>query len=164
MVVNGKVVNHPVSACNATYLPLVSAPVLEGPPAPNPAPAPPASDDIFLFSCERKVANAMLMLNVQPAAWSQALRPFDLVTLSGVSDIRLGPGNNYPAFAAAPAGSVGYVVPQAANLNGIAARGTFWWKVSFGRTTGWVDEQALRYQGALPLNYPAALTSVQPEP
>jgi len=163
MVVNGQVKNHPVSACNVTYLPLVISPALEGPPSPFPTPVAPSSDDVFLFSCERKVANAMLMINVQPAAWSRALRPFDLVSVASPSEIRLGPGSNYPGFASAAAGSVGYVVPHAANLNGIAARGTHWWKVSFGRATGWVDEQALRYQGTLPLNYPTA-PALQPEP
>ena len=43
------------------------------------------------------------------------------------------------------------------------ARGTHWWKVSFGRCTGWVDEQARRYQGAMPLNFPIP-PAPQPEP
>ena len=42
-----------------------------------------------------------------------------------------------------PTGAQGGVQAHAKKLDGIFAKGTYWWKVAFGSTTAWVDERSL---------------------
>lgn len=151
MVVNGQVKNHPVSACSVVYLPLVQGGNPQQPAPDTPTPIPDANPR---YSCERSVANAMLMINVQPAKRSAAFRAFDLVTLPAQAEIRLGPGSNYPAFRSLPANTQGLVLPHDKNLNGIQAKGSYWWKVAVGNSSGWVEEQAIVRRGSIFFNFP----------
>jgi hypothetical protein len=150
MVVNGQVKNHPVSLCDAVYLPVImnnhtssQAQVEPAPLSPTPASPELSALAATLYTCERRVANTMMMINVQPAERSLAFAPSDPVSLQSTSEIRLGPGTNYAAFASLPAGTPGVVLSHSANLNGIRAKGTSWWKVAFGSIQGWVDERTL---------------------
>jgi hypothetical protein len=154
MVVNGQVKNHPVSACYAVYLPLVQGSNPQ--PSVTNTPAPAMTTDPR-FSCERSVANAMLMINVQPAERSQTLHAFDLVTIPSQAEIRLGPGSNYPAFRSLSPNTQGLVLPHAENLNGIKAKGSYWWKVAVGNNTGWIEEQAIVWRGSIFFNFPTRI-------
>lgn len=153
IVVNGQVKNHPVSLCYAIYLPLV----INGGPQQQPQSIPtesgllptgaaPSAVSSALYSCERSVANSMMMIDVQPGQWSQIYRPNDSITTLSPTKIRLGPGSNYAAITSLPAGAQGVILPLSLTkkLNGIEAKGTFWWKAAFGAFEGWVDENAIR--------------------
>jgi uncharacterized protein YraI len=57
--------------------------------------------------------------------------------------LRLGPGTNYGTLAVAPRKSIGIVKPDFNNLDGVYAKGAYWWYVDFGRAAGWVDQQSI---------------------
>jgi uncharacterized protein YraI len=57
--------------------------------------------------------------------------------------IRLGPGTNYAAIDFIPPNSRGVIVKHSNQLNGIMAKGAFWWKAAFGSILGWVPEEAI---------------------
>lgn len=105
---------------------------------------------------EPLVANGIMMIVVEPLIQSTAFAPDDLVTTTMSTDVRLGPGTNYPILTTIPTNTVGLVLPHLNNLNGVLAKGTYWWKVMFGSTTGWISEhslppQDLPYSNHLPL-------------
>ncbi len=171
MVVNGAVVNRPVSACYAVYLPLVMGGASQSPtPSPYPAPGPqagqtptvtapnPGSDQdsgpaSSLDNCERKVANTLMMVAVEPKQTSTApLSPFDLVETHSDAALRLGPGTNYDALETVPAGTTGVILDDLSGLNGVLAKGSYWWKVAFGNSTGWMAEGDFSYKSSLPWN------------
>lgn len=147
MVVNGQVKNHPVSACKVIFLPLIRGGGAQGAAAPNPTPPstglPTPKAPSSIYACERAVANAMMMIDVQPAQYSLAYAADTAISITQSTEIRLGPGSNYAVIAALPAGTPGKILTQPANLNGILAKGAHWWKVNFGSVEGWVDENAI---------------------
>ena len=160
MVVNGEIKNYPVSACNAVYLPLVSntgaasGPSRQSGQLPGSPKAPPPHVAYNLYSCERPVANGMMMVNVLPAQRSVTFSPFDMIVAHGPAEVRLGPGTNYAAIATLPSGAKGIIIPHFEKVNGIQAKGSHWWKVAFGDITGWVSEDSLLYMAAIPTNLP----------
>jgi uncharacterized protein YgiM (DUF1202 family) len=163
MVVNGQVKNQPVSQCPAIFLPFLGtagSPAQNNEPTATPA-APAAPSSIFQFACERSVANTMMMIDVQPLQQSTVYTPADLITTQASTDIRLGPGTNYAAFASVPAGIEGMVLNHQEKLNGVEAKGSFWWKVAFGNVSGWVEEGDIApcspSQMSNPLHSPAAI-------
>ncbi|MFN2273286.1 MAG: phosphodiester glycosidase family protein [Anaerolineales bacterium] len=89
---------------------------------------------------ERPVANAIMMVAVQPKARSSEFSAGLQVQALTPTNVLLGPGTNYRAIASVDAGAQGVILTQPAGLNGLAAKGTNWWKVDFGGTVGWVDE------------------------
>lgn len=140
MVVNGIVVNHPSDPCPRIYLPLIRN---ENPGAQVvPLPGPPASS--APLTCERPVANSLMMIRVEPEEKSGAFTQGNMVRVSDPSAIRLGPGTNYTPLAVAPARSIGIVQPDLNSLDGVYAKGTSWWFVDFGRVTGWVDQTTIQ--------------------
>ena len=90
---------------------------------------------------ERAVANGLMMVNVQPKLTSTRFSAGQTVTTSGGANIRLGPGTDYYAFSSAVAGAQGTVVSH--TINGVYARGYYWWKCTFSGTTGWIAESLL---------------------
>lgn len=92
---------------------------------------------------ERMVANGMLMVIVQPEAYSLAFSPGDPVTAINATELRLGPGTNYDSFTTIPAGTHGSIAEQMNGLDGVQAKSTYWWYVDFGGVKGWVPEGAL---------------------
>ena len=161
MVVNGQVKNHPVSLCDSIFLPILVTSGLQAPSQAMPtqqgrlSSGPVASTpSYYQYACERPVANSMMMIQVQPAQSSQTFHPLDLVSAQGSTEIRLGPGTNYPAFASIPSGTHGFILTHNENLNGIGAKGSYWWKVAFGDLAGWVDERAIVPRSANPLSNP----------
>jgi len=72
------------------------------------------------------------------------LKPNDIVVTSESTELRLGPGNNYPVLAQVPAGALGSVVKHYNNLDGVLATGSYWWKVAMKKAVGWIKEDALQ--------------------
>jgi hypothetical protein len=147
MVVNGAVVNN--TTCNFTDCSKNS-------PAINPGAA---SGPIHLVSPENSqleavwdpqeslyepwIANGMMMVSVEPRIQSHAFQSGSQVTTRNQTAVRLGPGTNYATLATVPAQTKGTLVQDMNHLDGILAKGAYWWKVDFGGTTGWVNGQAL---------------------
>ena len=92
---------------------------------------------------ERRVADGLMMVVVEPMQQSAAFRPGDRVTAGIPIEVRLGPGRNYHVQTILPAGSEGRIVDQTVHLGGILAQGSYWWEVAFERGTGWVLEDSL---------------------
>jgi uncharacterized protein YraI len=57
-------------------------------------------------------------------------------------NLRMGPGTNYASQGVLPADISGTIQPH--SLNGIFAKGYYWWKVTLNTgQTGWVVQDAL---------------------
>jgi hypothetical protein len=172
MVINGEVVNNTycnINTCQyATYyLPMVSkseapnqlmiAPVEEGViPLPTDQPEKLSADGLPLTSqyyvysedvsgptLQRLVANGLMMVAVQPRDLSPIFIPGELVKTLFNAEVRLGPGSNYPVLDTVDAGAQGSLLEHAHGLNGVWAKGSYWWKVDFDGTVGWVTETSL---------------------
>ena len=92
---------------------------------------------------ERKVANGVMMVIVEPMEKSSVFSPGLRVTAQYPTNIHLGPGTNFPALTSVDTEAQGTVIYQWDRLNGVLAKGTFWWRVDFSGAIGWVDEAAL---------------------
>ena len=148
MVINGLVVNntfcniYTCMATHSTYIPFVMRNSNMGQPGVV------NEDDVISSPAgiERPIANGMLMVIAQPGEYSQAFLPADPVTTLIDTDVRVGPGTNYASFTTVPKGSNGSIVDQMNGLDGVLAKGIYWWYVDFGFVTGWVAEGALAHQ------------------
>ena len=94
---------------------------------------------------ERAVGNGMLMVIVQPEAYSQVFSPGDPVITTSETELRLGPGTNYTSFTSIPTEAHGIIAAQMNGLDGVQAKSTYWWYVDFGGVKGWMPEGALAY-------------------
>ena len=146
MVINGRVVNIPNAELltNKIYLPMIF-------------PGRSSSSNSFIpetnasvratveqaFGLQRAVANGMLMVVVEPMQQSLTYIADNPVELIEATAIRLGPGTNYGVLTTAVSGSQGVILEHFNNLNGVLAKGSFWWKVSLDGIVGWVPEEAL---------------------
>lgn len=92
---------------------------------------------------ERGVANALMMVLVEPKETSDRFDTGQSVQSRYPTNIHLGPGLNYPAIASVDTAAPGTITFHMNQLNGVLATGTRWWKVDFGGLIGWVDEAAL---------------------
>jgi len=168
MVINGAVMNHPVSKCTIsaqTYLPLVtqaSSPVSTPQAVPTPAGSPTPVPDVF--ACERAVANSMMMVYLEPGVRSGSYYNFDQIITSQAADIRLGPGTNFGLLQSVPAGSTGIILPHLGNLSGILAKGAYWWKVDLNGVVGWISENNLSYINSPPVGLDLNMEFVDIEP
>jgi hypothetical protein len=88
---------------------------------------------------ERPVANGMMMVLYEPKNTSPTFAPGQMVVTPGESTVRLGPGTNYSAIGVVSPGTPGVIDPGH-GLQGVQAKGYFWWKVDFGGAVGWVPE------------------------
>jgi hypothetical protein len=147
MVVNGEVKNdtlcNNVFCTDLTFLPLlgrvsetVTATAVTV--APIPTLPPIHSDEIDAVTAERYVANGIMMVVVQPMTASLTFTPTQMVMTVAETDLYLGPGTNYGPLADIPDNASGVIVPH--TLNGVLAKGSYWWKVDFGGVQGWVKE------------------------
>lgn len=93
---------------------------------------------------ERAVVNGMMMLVTEPKIQSTTFSPGTQVRTLARTEIRLGPGTNYAILATIKARSRGTILSPLNNLNGVYAKGSYWWKVAFGQTVGWVQESSIR--------------------
>jgi hypothetical protein len=126
MVVKGRVVNNPNAELDK--------------PAPSVTSSPGSSPSSKI---ERVVANGMLMVAVQPKEQSTRFQAGQSVSIidSGEVNLRLGPGTNYAAVGVLSPGSRGVI--QEHPLNGVLAKGYYWWKIDFGGLVGWVNQDSL---------------------
>ena len=92
---------------------------------------------------QRSVANGMMMVVVEPMQRSARFAEGMRVMIFAPTDVRLGPGTNYGVLASLPSGAEGSVVAHLNQLDGVLAKGAYWWKVAFGDVVGWVDETFL---------------------
>jgi hypothetical protein len=121
MVVDGRVVNHPLTDVEE-------------------------DNSIRPREAERAVANAWLMVSIQPGERStrfQARNPVAVSAMQGLA-LRTGPGDPYAQISTLPYQSAGSVVDHP--LNGIFASGVYLWKVKFANDQGWVAEDGIAYR------------------
>jgi hypothetical protein len=102
-------------------------------------------------NAEHVVANGVMMVIAQTEDRSTTFGVGDRVRTVGSEEtaIRLGPGTNYAAIDFIPTNSEGIIVEHSNQLNGIMAKGAFWWKAAFGSIIGWISEGAI-----MPLSSP----------
>jgi hypothetical protein len=89
----------------------------------------------------RPVANGYLMALVLPPKKSDAFRVGRKVTLENDAQLRLGPGSTYGVAGKAAAGQDITIVGHA--LDGVFAKGTYWWFCESQGTQGWVSVDQL---------------------
>ena len=70
------------------------------------------------------------------------------------SNLYLGPGTNYPWRSVLRPMTLGVVQDSLGDLDGVLAKGSFWWSIRFGKTDGWVPEGALQPYDGRPLPPP----------
>ncbi len=92
---------------------------------------------------ERAVANGMMMVVVEPKQQSTALAPGDPVTAKAATSVRLGPGTNYEPRGSVAKNAAGTVLAHFNGLDGVLAKGSYWWKVDFGSVVGWVPSESI---------------------
>jgi hypothetical protein len=136
MVVNGEVKNSP----NAE---LVDRPASAETPAAGVTPLAEATmqPGAAAQKIERAVADGMMMVVVLPKEQSTKFKAGDKVTVSIDTNIRLGPGTNYAILSSASPNDEGVILAHP--LNGVLAKGEYWWKAAFGETAGWIAESLL---------------------
>ena len=98
---------------------------------------------------QRPVANGLMMVVVEPVEISSQFQVGDTVVAKSPSNLHLGPGDNYAAITSVPAGAEGVIQPHLNNLNGVLARGSYWWRVGFDGTTGWIQGDSIEAGGDL---------------
>ena len=94
---------------------------------------------------QRLVANGLMMVVVEPKEQSSAFRPADKVYTKDLTQVRLGPGVNYRLLALIDPGNQVNVLDH--DLNGLKAKGSYWWKILFDvggqGIVGWATEETL---------------------
>jgi Phosphodiester glycosidase len=108
---------------------------------------------------EPLVGTGMLMVVSEPAAYSYAYGAAMTVTTKSNSSLHLGPGNNFGFLATIPQGSNGVILPNASGVNGVLAKGSYWWKADFNGIVGWVREENL-VGGRIPFGYKIYLPEI----
>jgi len=145
MVVNGQVMNN--TYCNYTRKCGMQGPVeTVQSTGNNQLPKEPAivwseTDD------QAYVGNGLMMVVVEPSSYSGSFFNGQALTVTQQTSLRLGPGSNYATLVTLNSGEQGTVLAH--SLNGVRAKGSYWWKATFGGTQGWVKEESLR-GGQLP--------------
>jgi len=116
-------------------------------------------DDIS-GALEPLVGSGMLMVISEPIVRSYSFVHNQTVATIVNTPIHLGPGNNYDVITTIPSGRSGIVMPHLNHLEGVLAKGSFWWKVNFGDVNGWVREEHLQ-GGGIPSSYKLYLPIMQ---
>jgi hypothetical protein len=93
---------------------------------------------------ERGVANALLMIEVEPPAFSTKFQPGDVIEATKRLDLLLGPGNNFNGPTDVPEGVDVKITHNGNQLDGVKATGDYWWQVEVNGNTGWVPESDIR--------------------
>jgi hypothetical protein len=96
---------------------------------------------------QRAVIDGMMMVAVEPITRSLSLTSGVQVQTSEASNVRLGPGTNYAVLEGVPAQTPGVVVTDTNHLDGVLAKGIYWWKVDFKVNAqdviGWISQDLL---------------------
>jgi len=88
----------------------------------------------------RAVANGYFIAEVLPPKRSDALRTGQFVRLKD-GELRLGPGTTFGVAGKASTSDKGVVIAEP--LNGIFAKGTYWWSCRFSEIEGWAALEQL---------------------
>ncbi len=99
--------------------------------------------DQLTGTIEPLVANGILMVKVEPKEQSLQFSDGESVTLRANAEVRLGPGTNFAGLDSQPMGAVGTIQNPLNPVNGVLAKGAYWWKVNFGNVIGWLEESHL---------------------
>jgi hypothetical protein len=92
---------------------------------------------------ERPVANGMMMIALAPKELSTRFEPGDISVTLDESKVRLGPGTDYATLSRIPKGAAVSIVADPAGVNGVLAKGSTWWKISYEDVVGWVQDDVL---------------------
>jgi hypothetical protein len=92
---------------------------------------------------QRLVANGMMMVVVEPMTQTLTYTPGETVVASEETPIYLGPGSNYATLETVPAGTQGVITVPLNGLDGVLAKGSYWWQVDFSGKVGWVTEESM---------------------
>jgi hypothetical protein len=96
---------------------------------------------------QRLVANGMLMVVVAPKDQSEIFTVGEKIKTLNAVNVRLGPGTNYGIIETVPAETTGVIYEFDNGLNGVWAKGYYWWRVLLEiddrDVIGWVIEPAL---------------------
>lgn len=114
----------------------------------------PLTEDYYAFSqdaagaiLQRLVANGMMMVVVEPEKTSTIFVEDDTVQTLIPVNVRLGPGTNYGTIETVDAGTTGFIYGKDNGLNGVWAKGYYWWhvwlEIGDRDVFGWVVEPAL---------------------
>jgi hypothetical protein len=87
------------------------------------------------YGALRAVANGLFIAQVLPPKKSDGFKPGQKVRLKGGAELRLGPGTTYGQVGPVGNTPTGIVLDEP--LNGIFAKGTYWWYCRFGEADGW---------------------------
>ena len=98
-----------------------------------------------LSTIQRWVPNGLLMVVVEPVEKLERFTPGDQVITLLNGWLRLGPGTNFGEIAVIPGGTTGTIVAHTNQLDGVLAKGHYWWKVDFGGQVGWMADSLLGY-------------------
>ena len=134
------------NAVPQVYLPMLQReydnPGVEPDPTATPAPTPTPTP---LPIVERSVPNGLMMVLVLPRESSSSFLHGEQVRINsyGNVNVRLGPGTNYGVINVVPNGTSGIILDHMNGLNGVNARGYYWWKVKLSDIEGWVAESLL---------------------
>jgi hypothetical protein len=109
---------------------------------------------------EPLVGTGMLMVVSEPAVYSYSYGAAMAVTTNRNSSLHLGPGNNYGFLATIPQGSNGVILPAASGVNGVLAKGSYWWRVDFNGIVGWIREETL-VGGGMPSGHKLYLPEIR---
>jgi hypothetical protein len=101
----------------------------------------------LMVASQRAVIDGMMMVAVQPITRSLTLTSGVQVQTTIAANLRLGPGTNYAVLQTLPAQTPGVVVADANHLDGVLAKGIYWWKIDFnvnaGDVIGWISQNLL---------------------
>jgi hypothetical protein len=162
MVVNGEVINN--TYCNFTRdcgMQLgTEANKLQDPVVLPPEMTYKTEWDDISGALEPLVGSGMLMVISEPIVRSYSFVHNQTVATSVNAPIHLGPGSNYDVITTISSGRSGTVMPHLNHLEGVLAKGSFWWKVEFGNVSGWVREEHLQ-GGGIPASYKLYLPIMQ---
>ncbi|MGW8224669.1 MAG: phosphodiester glycosidase family protein [Anaerolineales bacterium] len=107
--------------------------------------APDATGDIL----QRLVANGMMMVVVEPEDLSPVFAENEGIRTITQVDVRLGPGTNYGVIESVDADITGIIYGNDNGLNGVWAKGYYWWHVLLEigdrDVIGWVIEPAITH-------------------
>jgi hypothetical protein len=105
--------------------------------------SPDATGDIL----QRLVANGMMMVVVEPKDLSPIFNEGEVIKTNSQVEVRLGPGTNYGLIETVDANTTGIIFGKDNGLNGIWAKGYYWWHVllEIGErdVIGWVKEPTI---------------------
>jgi hypothetical protein len=90
---------------------------------------------------ERATCNGLMMVDVKPRESSATFETGALIRATASTQLRTGPGTNYPVIGNATADQTGTVVGH--HMNGARATNQFWWKWQSAGVEGWTSQNSL---------------------